>query len=132
MRNELISTRPTNWIDLEYCYYLPFCRVFLSDDKIHDSLVPYLIDKNQCYIKGSDIKKDLKRILELKKTSTPEELKAMEREPPRVPDLIIYKIWERMFHKWPPEVTWEPSEEDFKMMHDAINQFRNARPIDEV
>jgi hypothetical protein len=31
---------------------------------------------------------------------------------------------------WPPQVDWEPTEEEFKMMNERITQFRNAKPAD--
>lgn len=131
LRNGIITTRPTNWLDLEYLYYLPFCRVFLSNDKFHDEIVPYLINKNQLYIKGNLMKEDLKKIIEIKKQLTGKELLRAEKEPPHNPELLAYKIWSEMYADWPPKKDWEPSAEEHQMMNDMITKFRNAKPIDE-
>jgi len=60
--NNLIGVRPTNLIDLEYLFYLPFCRIFTSDDKVHRNLVPYLLHSEQDFIEGKSLKSALSRI----------------------------------------------------------------------
>lgn len=61
LQHDLISTRPTNTVDLEYLYYLPFCQIFTSNDKLHLNLAPLLIRKDQYFI---NLKQDLKTINE--------------------------------------------------------------------
>ena len=129
LNNKIISSRATNWLDLEYCYYLPFCRVFFSNDKFHDSIVPYLIDKSQSYYTGKEIKADLQKIIKIEENCGEDELRKLEREPPLDDDLLIYQIWSKMIPKWPLLNTWIPSEDELKMMNDTIRNFRNARPL---
>lgn len=57
-----IGTKSTNQIDLNYLYELPFCRIFSSNDKFHIKLAPVVITDQQKFIRGSDLKSDLKRI----------------------------------------------------------------------
>ena len=47
--------------DLEYCYYLPFCEVFASDDKIHRKLIGLLMRPDQKFV-GLELRNDLKRL----------------------------------------------------------------------
>lgn len=129
LRNNIITERSTNWLDLEYTYYLPFCRVFLSNDKFHDAIVPYLIDKNQLYVKGSLMKEDLRKMMAIKNELTGKELLRAEREPPRNSELLTYKIWNEMYADWPPQIDWEPNPEELQMMNDMITKFRTAKPI---
>jgi hypothetical protein len=130
LRNGVITTRPTNWLDLEYCYYLPFTRVFLSNDKLHDQLVPHLITANQRYIKGHLMKEDLKKIKNLKATLSPEDLRRADREPPRDEGLLNYQIWHTIYENWPPEKDWAASKSEIEMIHQMINQLRNAKPLE--
>jgi hypothetical protein len=132
LQNDIITTRPTNWIDMHYVYYLPFCRVFLSNDKFHDEIIPHLINKNQRYVKGTDMKNDFKKIMAIKEQLSGKDLVRAEKEPPRNPELLSYQLWNEMYFGWPPEKDWEPSEEELKMMSDAITQFRNAKPVDNI
>lgn len=58
----LVGPRSTHCVDLHYLYELPFCRIFSSNDKLHKKLAPLLIINQQKFIKGPDLKSDLKRI----------------------------------------------------------------------
>jgi hypothetical protein len=55
----LISSRPTNVIDLQYLFYAPFGMVFVSQDKVHRQLWP-AATTNGSFVWGSDMKADLK------------------------------------------------------------------------
>ncbi len=56
----LMSSKSTNWIDMQYFYYLPFGQVFCSSDRFHEELFPYLALPGQVFVNGSDLKKDLR------------------------------------------------------------------------
>ena len=58
----LIGPRSTHYIDLHYLFELPFCRIFSSNDKLHVKFASLLKTQQQKFIKGSDLKSDLKRI----------------------------------------------------------------------
>lgn len=63
--NDLIGTRSTNLVDLEYIYYLPFCRVFSSGDKFHKRILPILLNsQKQDFIANDVLKEDLNNIYE--------------------------------------------------------------------
>ena len=62
-RSNLIGWKSTNLLDIQYLYYLPFCMVFISNDKLHHYLAPLLLRNDQCFISGKELKKDLKRIV---------------------------------------------------------------------
>jgi len=66
------------------------------------------------------LKDNLKKILELKKDLQGNDLKRVEREPPRNPGLLSYKIWNQMYVDWPPKVDWVPSEREKEMMAEMI------------
>lgn len=54
--------RATDIIDIEYLFYLPFTRVFASNDNFHERIIPYLIQPNQKFITGKELKEDLKLV----------------------------------------------------------------------
>ena len=62
LANNLIGTRSTNRVDLEYLLYLPFCKVFSSGDKFHKDFVPLFLNDQQDFVDSSTLKQDLKRI----------------------------------------------------------------------
>lgn len=62
LMNDLIGTRATNRVDLEYAYYFPFCMVFGSNDKFHELISPFFLKSNQSFIPGQELKADLSAI----------------------------------------------------------------------
>jgi hypothetical protein len=54
--SELVPQRPSNLIDLEYLFYLPFCTLFVSNDAVHTALAPLLLRDNQAFLVGADLK----------------------------------------------------------------------------
>ena len=54
--------RSSNKIDFSYLYYLPFCRVFVSNDNLHARTVPFFLKEGQKFIAGTDLKAGLKEL----------------------------------------------------------------------
>lgn len=53
-----IGPRPTNYIDLQYLYYSPFCMVFVSNDKFHRDMWGATSGVHS-FVWGKDLKDDL-------------------------------------------------------------------------
>jgi hypothetical protein len=60
-RSNVVKWKPTNLLDLEYLYYLPFCSVFVSEDKLHCALAPPLMRPDQAFVKMNDFKAGLRQ-----------------------------------------------------------------------
>jgi len=60
--NLLAEKKSDDQIDLEYLFYLPFCKVFSSNDKFHKLLAPCLIDRGQVFVTGSELKKGIQEV----------------------------------------------------------------------
>lgn len=56
------TKRASNRIDIAYLYYLPFCHVFVSNDKLHRRCTPLFLRSNQEFVWGQELKNDLTRI----------------------------------------------------------------------
>jgi hypothetical protein len=54
-----IGPRPTNYIDLQYLYYSPFCMVFVSNDKFHREMWGATSGLHN-FVWGKDLKDDLR------------------------------------------------------------------------
>lgn len=54
-----IGPRPTNYIDLQYLYYSPFCMVFVSNDKFHREMWGATSGVHS-FVWGKDLKEDLR------------------------------------------------------------------------
>jgi hypothetical protein len=58
----LIGERPTNVVDLQYLFYLPFCMVFTSADKLHAQLAPLFLANYQRFAPGEDLHSALREL----------------------------------------------------------------------
>lgn len=63
-RSKIIKWKPSNVLDMQYLFYLPFCMLFVSGDKLHIQLAPLLIRENQSFITRDNFKKSLKMQIE--------------------------------------------------------------------
>ena len=133
---DLIGTRATNKIDLEYIYYLPFCMIFISNDKFHKSITGTFLSSDQAFVDGEDLKKDLANLSnEWNKLKEPRKA-AWEAKyghgPPARSDCLTYILWKRFWPKWKPgkktERTKRSPEEEAKL----IEKIRNleSSPVD--
>jgi hypothetical protein len=65
VRHKFVRWNPTHLIDTQYLYYLPFCKVFSSDDHVHRLLAPQLCAPWQIFVPHSDLKSTLSAVIEL-------------------------------------------------------------------
>lgn len=57
--NLVASTRPSHKVDMAYLFYLPFCMIFISGDKLHKQCAPLFLRPNQQFVWGPELKADL-------------------------------------------------------------------------
>lgn len=57
--NLVASTRSSHRVDIAYLFYLPFCTLFTSNDKLHRQCAPLFMRSNQEFVWGLDLKADL-------------------------------------------------------------------------
>lgn len=123
----LITTRPTNNVDKEYLYYLPFCNVFTSNDKFHKNIIPLFLNPHQKFITGDDLKKDLKGIVEVINTLDINQRKKILNSPPINEESITFNLW-REYFDYPNSKQWQ--EDATLLNHDyalaKMQEFRRA------
>jgi len=99
MINRIISPdRASNKLDIAYLYYLPFCQVFASADKLHSKTVPLFCEQGQMFIAGKDLKAACREMDEYY-SQFHEEIEArgivsFVGAPPYTMDNIITKAWD--------------------------------------
>jgi len=47
--------RASNKVDLAYLYYLPFCMVFVSNDRLQERYVPCFLTENKAIVEGREL-----------------------------------------------------------------------------
>lgn len=91
--------RPSHKIDLAYVYYLPFCSVFTSNDKLHAEIVPFFLRPNQTFVIGSELKADLAK-LDRHYDALPDDVKkrgviSFAFYPPADDSFLVAKLWDK-------------------------------------
>jgi hypothetical protein len=93
-----------NKVDISYLYYLPFCHVFTSKDKLHKRVVPLFLRNDQSFISGEDLKADLQK-LDIHYSGFPEEVKKsgfhnLADFPPEDTAFLVTRIWDKHLPGW--------------------------------
>ena len=65
MASGLISIdKSSNFADIAYLHYLPFCEIFVSSDKLHRRCVPLFLAHGQAFVWGPDLRPHLAALVE--------------------------------------------------------------------
>lgn len=135
------SERPSHQIDLAYLYYLPFCFVFTSNDRLHERMASLFLGHNQTFVKGSDLKSDLAKLNDYYSALPPEikEQGVMKfaHYPPVEGDFLAAKLWDkfmrpewRQWAKEPPmKISPERERELIKMLNRMKKEGRPTEPF---
>jgi hypothetical protein len=94
--------RPSNKIDIAYLYYLPFCMVFTSRDRLHERTSQLFMDDGQVFVRGDDLKADLAK-LDAHYSLLPDEEKlrgvmSFAHYPPVEGDFLVSKLWDKLMN----------------------------------
>ena len=105
MSNGLISSeRPSNRVDMDYLYYLPFCNIFVSGDKLHRRSVPLFLGQDQLFVWAADLKADLARLLnhfdQLPAAEKARGLFSLVTQPPAGDEGVCATLWDRVRPGW--------------------------------
>ncbi len=96
---DLIGTRPTNFVDMEYLFYIPFCMVFSSGDKLHKKTVPLFLRGDQDFVEREVLKRDLQKLAEfwdrLSVEGRHKYIAKRASRPPESPRTFTLEIWEK-------------------------------------
>jgi hypothetical protein len=130
------AARPSNRVDIAYLFYLPFCMMFVSSDKLHQRCAPLFLRPNQGFVWGQDLKADLRK-LDARYSGLPQETKnlgvlSFASTPPHEEGFLTTQLWDRhMSGKWRdrPETTTSLPDSN-KGLLDELKKFNRAKPIE--
>jgi len=113
----------THKIDIAYLYYLPFCKIFTSNDNLHINITKFFLRPDQTFIKGSDLKIDLAK-LDSYYSSLPKKIKdtGISTFAPCPPDDLSFlttQIWDKYMSK------------DWRDIKNKIRNFKENKPESE-
>lgn len=105
-KHRLLDWKPTNLLDVQYLYYLPFCMVFISNDRLHRGLAPLLLRDDQNFVVGSELKEDLQRLISFRDSLSDTDLKklryALGSYPAPAKSSVIWHLWKKYCRPWRP------------------------------
>jgi hypothetical protein len=102
---DLISReRASHRVDLAYLHYLPFCMLFVSSDRLHHATAPLFLTEGQAYMRGDDLKRELRRLDE-HYSALPDETRAtgiwrFAPHPPLEGEFLTSAMWDRFIPGW--------------------------------
>ena len=93
----------THMVDIAYLYYLPFCNIFVSSDKLHIGIVPLFMHPDQTFLDGKTLKDELTK-LDTHYSQLPEDVKArgvvsFAMIPPDDTSFLTTKMWDKYMAK---------------------------------
>lgn len=139
--HEVITTRSSNQIDMQYFDYLPFARIFSSADKLHTEMYPVLSEAWQIFMPFADLKESLCQLADHYDAMTPEQKShgsmTYADYPPIEMDNAITRAYDRFMPDWrvganEPRPPRDPAEdarimEHLRPMIDAIQKHTKKR-----
>ena len=129
------SKRPSNRVDIAYLFYLPFCMVFISSDKLHRQCAPLFLRSDQQFVWGIDLKEDLKKLndhySQLSEAIKSKGIMSFADQLPREGEYLVASLWDRYLPRW-RERREEPVPRDpvgNKKIVEEITRMTEAPPL---
>ena len=102
--NLISRDRPSNRMDIAYFFYLPFCKIFTSTDKLHRKCAKVLLHSTQCFVWGNDLKSDLAN-LNRHYFSYPDRIReqgimSFATRPPADIESMVAQLWDQFCPRW--------------------------------
>ena len=97
--NLISAERPSNRTDIAYLFYLPFCMMFVSNDKLHRRTASLFLRPDQQFVWGPHLKSDLSRLnahyLTLPEAERNLGVMRIARHPPTDAEYLTTTLWRR-------------------------------------
>lgn len=121
--------RPSHKVDMAYLYYLPFCKVFTSNDKLHQEITPFFLRDNQTFVLGTELKNDLSK-LDKHFDSFPEEIKkrgvmCFAHYPPHDDSFLTTRLWNSYMSKSWKNLGMPSPQPDSKLGKKLMDEIRS-------
>lgn len=102
--NLISHARPSNRVDIAYLFYLPFCMVFVTSDRLQARCAPLFLQPSQDFVWGPDLKADLARLNEhfsrLPQGVQETSVFRFATNPPTEGDFLVARLWDKHLRPW--------------------------------
>jgi hypothetical protein len=126
------SERASNRVDIAYLFYLPFCMMFVSSDRLHQSCAPLFLRSDQKFVWGQDLKTSLGKInehyLQFPESEKDKGVISFASDLPQINDSLIEQLWTQLLPNYQKKKEGDASDkssvnsptfEEIKGMEDA-------------
>lgn len=129
--NLISKERPSNKIDLSYLYYLPFCMIFVSSDKLHAKTAPLFMELGQDFIKGNDLKIALNQLdnyySQLSDDVKSQGIMRFAYYPPLEIDNIVTQAWDKFCTIWRQHSEQRKNDAQTNHDKDLVNKIKKVQ-----
>lgn len=129
----VITTRPSNYVDLQYIYYLPFASTFTSGDEMQSKIALPFLSPHQTFAFSTLLKGGLAQLVAYfaeRKDELTQQGRAAFRYPPLELPTVIHELWDRHLPGWRESANAPPpppmSEDEKKRLLARLNKFDEA------
>lgn len=133
----LISTgRASNRVDVGYLFYLPFCMLFVSSDKLHRKCAAPFLRPDQDFVWGHDLKAELGRLnthfAELPEQQRESGVMKFARSPVGENGSLMIRLWDKHLPNWRErdESGIQVDPEGQKNLVESLRKFTDAPAVE--
>jgi hypothetical protein len=99
------AERNAHYMDMQYLYYLPFCNIFVSDDKEQTKWAKLFLRDDQLFIRGKKLKEDLSKLNILYRGQERDKIRnekviSFVEGPPKDNSFLVTRLWDRYSPGW--------------------------------
>lgn len=102
--NLISNERPSSRVDVAYLFYLPFCMMFVSSDRLHEKCASLFMRSDQVFVWGPELKSGLNELnkyyLKLPDTERDKGVYSFASDPPEIGNSIVRRLWGQLLPKW--------------------------------
>ena len=136
LASRLISSeRPSNRVDIAYLFYLPFCMLFVSSDRLHRKCAPLFLRNDQEFVLGGELKDGLRKLnqhyAQLPDSTKEQGVMSFAGGPPLEGEFLVTQLWERHLRKGceSKEVKAPEKTQDNSKLVESLKMIRDAPPL---
>ena len=99
--NLISPERASNRTDIAYLFYLPFCTIFVSSDKLHKHCASLFMREDQEFVWGLELKYDLEKLnrhysITFSSEDKERGITKLVKRPPKDMEFLVTQLWERL------------------------------------
>ncbi len=102
--NLISNERPSSRVDVAYLFYLPFCMMFVSYDRLHEKCASLFMRNDQVFVWGPELKSGLNELnnyyLKLPDSERDKGVYSLASDPPEIGNGIVRRLWGQLLPKW--------------------------------